>query len=99
MVGKTILRQGDVVLIPREKIPADAKGVGYGIHIHGESGNTHRLDNVFVFESDEVQGQIIVVQQDTVMTHEEHTPLVVPAGVYEVRQMRTWSPQGTRRGD
>lgn len=94
-----ILRQGDVVLIPLRKIPGDLKGVGYGIHIHGESGNVHRLEDVFVFQSGEVQGQVVVVQQDTVMTHEEHVPLVVPAGVYEVRQMRVWSPDGARRGD
>ena len=40
--------------------------------------------------------RLLVVQGPAVLRHEEHSPLNIPAGTYEVIQQREYTPQGLR---
>ncbi len=104
---RKILRQGDVVLVPRASLPEGVEAVGDELAVRGEGEHTHRLPALVyrlrgdAEDSDEQSGQrerVFVVVPDALalMTHEEHPPLAVPRGVYEVRQARRYLPPSTQ---
>jgi len=90
-----VLRQGDVVLreVNLSLKEYDHYRCGDEIVIEGETGHSHVMRGVSVYQ---MQGQTyVVVEKPSVMTHEEHRPLIVPPGVYEVTRVRDF--QGMRR--
>lgn len=92
----TIYRQGDVVLEQVEKMP---KGVGFEsfqLSMAGETGNAHTiLGKVYAsFVSMPFQRYIEVGQGGALMAHPEHPMLAVPAGIYGVRRVRSYTPKG-----
>lgn len=97
------IRHGDVDIIPISntslpKIPTEAKFSGKMV-MHGESGHKHMIKQgqVLILESP-IEMQIpsgtyqvekfLHILQDTVITHEEHPTLPIPAGDYAVLQER-----------
>jgi len=58
----------------------------------------HRRDtgrtewNPPVFE----ERELLVVEQESLLEHEEHDPISVPVGVYEVRRQREYAPEAPR---
>ncbi len=99
---KKVLRQGDVVLVPRASLPDGVEAVGDELAVRGEGEHTHRLPALVYRlreeDSDEQRERVYVVVPDALalMTHEEHPPLAVPRGVYEVRQARRYLPPTTQ---
>jgi hypothetical protein len=96
-----IWRQGDVVVreiseIPKEAVLSDKTE----IRIASETGNPHVLRAVQVFETKEnVRGttqsrQRYALLEDEVstMTHPQHAPLQLSAGIYQITTIRDYAP-------
>jgi len=85
-------RQGDVLLVPTT-LPQGATPVSTGrgaILARGEAtGHAHAiLDPVNVFA---LAGRsFIQADQAVTLRHEEHGPITVEPGIYEIRQQREW---------
>lgn len=97
-----VIRQGDVLLIPRHSIPKDAKPVprdrGRVILAYGEvTGHAHALlePDVELLTADDLRF-LRVDGVSALLQHEEHTVLDIPAGNYEVRIQREYTPEAIR---
>jgi len=83
------IRQGDVLLIEIDKLPANLiekdKTLAYG----EVTGHSHRFENsaVCVFK-DAKEQQYVQVEEESTLIHEEHAYAQVPKGIYEVRIQR-----------
>jgi len=100
-----VLRQGDVCLVRLQELPSLAKLNGETeLRIEGETaGHIHLACRVKVAVAERPRldwnllpprQTLIVVDEPTIMTHPEHPPLEIPAGVYEVRQAREYGRSG-----
>jgi len=98
---KVIIRQGDVMLVQVDSIPADAKPVpmdkGRIVLAYGEvTGHAHAIADYTMQDAAndtkriiarllESSGQrYLVVDKPVNLTHEEHTPHLIPKGMYKV---------------
>ena len=101
-------RQGDVLFIRREGLPAgEAKKRKDGAVAYGEvTGHSHKLadletaevleigDGIFVHVSD--NGVSIEGDPGATFVHEEHGPVSLAPGDYEIRIQREYSPEEIR---
>jgi len=101
-------RQGDVLLVPCDKIPAEAHEEvsenGRVILARGErTGHSHTMtaERVSYFREDGSGsgGAFIRVTGlgPVALMHEEHAPLSIPPGDYRVIQQREYQPRETPR--
>jgi hypothetical protein len=107
----SLLRQGDVLLVPADAISSDdaelvwvtadrhvlAEGEATG-HAHVVTGKRLRLgtwESVRRWGIRE-QGTVLVIDggEAAKLEHEEHLPIEVPPGTYEVRRQREYRPTG-----
>jgi hypothetical protein len=105
-----LIRQGDLLLVPVEEIPADARGLPSGrlVLAEGEAtGHAHVVDDVRA-SLHSVRGAgswfgngtwflSVAEGVPVLLVHEEHDPLSVLPGVYEVRRQREYVPRGVSR--
>ena len=98
-----MIRQGDVLVRQVDAIPAGAKKVakdkGRVILAYGEvTGHVHAIWNRAVMFRDDGLGQTFlrVEEGGTTVVHEEHAPVDLPAGNYEVVIQREYTPEGLR---
>jgi hypothetical protein len=96
-MAREIIRQGDVVLERRAKLPRTARHVAEHLRIASESGNPHELTGKVYGTRNGMQ--YVVLEQESQLTHPQHDPKVVAAGVYEVRSVRDFRPQRPRFAD
>jgi len=101
-------RQGDVLLILKDKIPAGAKEVkrdekGRIILAEGEvTGHAHAVldEHATLFAVAGADGKetsrFLNVEKDTTLNHEEHGTVHLTKGVYEVRRQREYQPEEIR---
>lgn len=98
-------RQGDVLIVATtpDHIPAGvvpvARDRGRIVLAYGEvTGHAHAIDNPTVtMVTDPATGRRWLLADDgAVVAHEEHTWIDLPAGTYEVRQQREYTPQAIR---
>ena len=91
-----MIRQGDVLLVRREA-PAMSHRTGEaGLRVEGElSGHAHVLP-AEVHETPEGL-RLLRLKDPTPITHEEHAPIIVPAGWWEPRIQREPAPGGDSR--
>ena len=93
-------RQGDVFIIPVPAVPDDARP-HQPVLAEGEvTGHSHRL-------ADPRQGQVVrapsgslflnVTGAKAVVVHDEHLPVEIPRGTYEIRIQREYHPKEIRR--
>ncbi len=90
-----MIRQGDVLLKPIDPQKAPIINTS-GINISGErTGHSHRLAGIVRA----IKGLLYIhVIAKTMMKHEEHTNVEVPAGWYQVITQREFIPsQGINR--
>lgn len=99
MTKRLPIRQGDVLLVPVESIPAKAKvkarDKGRVIIAYGEvTGHAHQIAN-----PDSVGAEILTVGESATfirltkkaqLVHEEHGTLEVLPGAWEYRPQREW---------
>lgn len=96
----TIWRQGDVFLIATNALPEHGCEERRPVLAEGEiTGHAHRL-------ADPASGRVFaagdrlflqVLGDSATILHEEHGPVTVPRGGYEVRIQREYSPEEIRR--
>ncbi|MBI3929764.1 MAG: hypothetical protein HY319_29760 [Armatimonadetes bacterium] len=84
-------RQGDVLIVPAPKLPL-GKPLKTNVLAEGEiTGHAHRLegDGRLVRSGEELY---LEVRDRSTLTHEEHGPVTLPKGLYQVIQQREFAP-------
>jgi hypothetical protein len=84
-------QQGDVLLIPTNKV--QGKKLDHLTLAEGEvTGHTHRISEGLaeLFENGSIK-YLRVKSKTATIGHEEHKPVTLPAGDYEVRIVREYS--------
>lgn len=88
MCEKDWIRHGDVILQKTEKVLGKQEKAEETILAEGEvTGHAHRLSGSLLVS--EFEGQRFVeLEDDGVLSHEEHDPLTIPRGKYQVLLQR-----------
>jgi hypothetical protein len=98
-------RQGDVLIIATtdRTIPDAAQVVerdnGRIVLAYGEvTGHAHAIDapTVTMVTDPATRRRWLLAPDGAVVAHEEHTWIDLPAGTYEVRQQREYTPEAIR---
>ncbi len=94
-------RQGDVLLLPT-RVPASAQELpverGPLVLAGGErTGHSHSIDAACARLLAYRERRFIRVEQPTCLTHQEHSPIPIPPGEYEVIRQVEYSPFLVRR--
>jgi hypothetical protein len=101
-VGRGLVRQGDLLLVPVAAVPEHAPKLGSGrlVLLTGEAtGHAHVVDD----ERASLHGwgalRYLQVDGDSpaILVHDEHDPLSLGPGAYEVRRQREYVPQRRSR--
>lgn len=98
-----MIRQGDVLIRSVERIPSEAQAVARDaqnrlVVARGEvSGHAHAILDEDVTQYTIGAMQWIVADAPFALQHEEHAPLTLPAGQYEVVIQRQFIPQAAPR--
>jgi hypothetical protein len=97
--------QGDVMIRPVQALPDGAlavKNKGRIVLAHGEAtGHAHAVSvrearEFTMADSGAAVRRFLSVASVATVKHEEHAPVKLPAGVYEIVQQREYSPQEIR---
>ena len=101
---KRQFRQGDILLKEVEGIPTgNLEVVNDGALARGETtGHSHQVQlskGVQVLQDQKTKVMFIVATTIAVLTHQDHGPLTIPAGVYQVVQQRQrgYTPKTVRQ--
>jgi hypothetical protein len=105
-----MFRQGDVLLvpIPESRLPEAAVPVardarGALVLALGEAtGHAHAVragDADLLADSAELDRRFLRIVSDAVLTHEEHDPIPLPPGLYQVVRQREYEPGESRMVD
>ncbi len=82
-------RQGDVLLIEVPALPPRTKVVKSGVVLRGEStGHAHRILGGSVLVGADPSAMFVVAEEGTRLVHDEHAPIRLPAGNYQVIRQR-----------
>lgn len=99
---RTMVRQGDVLIQPVDRVPRKTALVprdGERIVLaYGEvTGHAHAIEER---DADMVRSSdgrtFLRLSAPAVVRHEEHAPISLPAGDYEVRRQREYQPEAIR---
>jgi hypothetical protein len=94
-------QQGDVILKPIASLPSKLRKIKHGsrgcVLAEGEAtGHAHAIKESasVIAYGENGDGRVAYVQVDSpsVLSHEEHGPIVVPAGLYRVEIVREQDP-------
>jgi len=97
-----IYRHGDVYIIKKDKIEKPMKDMKEFVVAEGEvTGHAHRLNptgegKIRVFKN-ELDIAFKVEKEAAVLTHEEHAPIELEPGFYEVYIQREYDPVNYQR--
>ncbi len=98
-------RQGDILLVPVEKVPRGLKEVpredGKIVLAEGEAtGHLHAIDSEEAMftatDLEDIAGRFLEVEAEAgvELTHPEHDTIKVPPGKYEVRRQTEYDQAG-----
>ncbi len=77
------------------RLPQNAIPVNGTVLAKGEvTGHAHRLSGGKIFRTN--KRMYFVAEKTVTLTHEEHTPVTFPKGIYEVRHQREYVPKKWR---
>ncbi len=89
-------RQGDVYLVEIEKLPPGSQHKPHSDRIvlaYGEAtGHTHSVSALDARFYDNEGQDYLVIDDIAQLIHEEHSTIVLPAGVYKVVRQREYEP-------
>jgi hypothetical protein len=95
-----LYRQGDVLIKQVESLPAQKATVKIsGVLVEGETtGHAHRIEDLTKAEVLEIGGGLYLrVDEDGVrIVHEDHGPIVLEPGNYQVIRQVEYSPEAIR---
>lgn len=97
-------RQGDVLIVPVEKLPAKLEPVSREnkrvVLAHGEAtGHAHAIKDkhVTLFRDPKLNTMFMqVLDAPVALEHDEHDPISVPPGNYQVIRQREYSLEAIR---
>jgi len=92
-------RQGDVFIEQVDGLPPGAERLhGPIILAEGEAtGHAHRVSNRLAKFFQAANGErFLVVKRRTAVEHEEHDPVALSPGTYQVKRQREYSPEEIR---
>lgn len=92
-------RQGDVLFKQVRAIPSGGKPRDNGRILEGEAtGHVHRVADCSAAQVLDCGEQVFlsVTENGVSIVHEDHKPLVLPAGDYEIVRQRQYSPEAIR---
>ena len=98
-------RQGDILLVPVEKLPAELAEVprenGRIVLAEGEAtGHLHAIEDekamFMATDLNEIEGRFLVVEAEegVALEHPEHDTITLDPGLYEVRRQRAYDQAG-----
>lgn len=90
---KKYYQQGDVILKPVKEIPAGLKKRKSLVLAEGEAtGHRHQaLGNAELFEQEEERKLFLIVHSEgATIRHEEHLPIDMPPGVFQISIVREY---------
>ena len=86
-------RHGDLLIRKITRIPTTATRLKHRVLAEGEStGHAHRLSAGVVLEAPDKSARYLKLAAPAVVTHEEHGPITLPAGEFEVVYQREYTP-------
>jgi hypothetical protein len=97
-----IFRQGDVLIRSIQKLPSGKliKRANGMLALGEVTGHSHVVEDLNIAEVFEINGQpglyLRVGAEGVRIVHEEHRPLAIPAGDYQVEIQREYSPAAIR---
>lgn len=96
MKNQIMYRQGDVLFLSVKSLPGDHKERKSAVIVEGEvTGHAHRLMEGRILET--VQGFLFLhVLLTTQVVHEEHHPITLEAGYFQVIRQREYAPEAIR---
>lgn len=97
--GLMMHRQGDVLFVKVEALPDDVRLRGSDIIVEGEvTGHAHRLTQGRILEGTrgKLYLDILDTSQEAEVVHEEHHPVKLEPGYWEVIRQREYSPEEIR---
>ena len=95
--SSVLLRQGDVLLRKIGRLPTGLVAKDRTLAVGEITGHHHTLNAGKVFVDSGGQ-QFVQLAAPTVLAHQEHAPLAVPKGVYQVVLQREFDVvEGVRR--
>lgn len=87
-----MIQQGDVLIQPIAAIPAGAKPTPSRTLAEGEAtGHSHTIEEaegVTLYTLDEIL--YMVAEAEVTVVHQEHNPVTVPPGTYQIGRVREW---------
>lgn len=92
-------RQGDVLFVPIKKLPKRKRGKKRenGHILEGEAtGHVHRIGVLDAAEVLEIGNGLflnVTAEGGVSIVHEEHQPLALPSGAYEVVRQHEYAPE------
>lgn len=90
-----IYRQGDILFRKIALLPKNLKEKQNSVVVEGEqTGHAHVLVNGAVFELLDSEKMFIKAGQNTKIIHEEHLPIKLESGIYEVIRQREYLREG-----
>lgn len=101
-----IHRQGDVLLVPIDRVPETAAPVrphrrGLVLAEGEVTGHAHVIAGsgaeLLGEESSDRAFLRVLEEAGVALTHEEHATILVPPGIFEVRRQREYTPAEIRR--
>ena len=95
-----VWRQGDVFIIAIDELPTEGRSERRPVLAEGEvTGHAHRLSEPKSGQVFSAKGRLYleVLGETATVVHEEHGPITLPRGGYEVRIQREYSPEEIRR--
>lgn len=110
---KNTAAQGDLLIRRVDKLPADVKPMaaerGFFVVAHSETGHNHVIaerPNVKLYTTgDPMVSYLEVIEatdkMETLLEHlrgyDTHETIKIPAGTFEIRRQREYTPEGWRR--
>lgn len=97
-----VFRQGDVLIKEIESIPETAKKAnpknGKWILAEGEATGHHHAITLMtgILFIDELNRMFLHTEKSCELTHQEHGPITIPAGNFEVIRQREYTPEAIR---
>ncbi len=90
---RKIYRQGDILLAQVSKIPPRHRQVTSCILAQGEvTGHVHYIQHGIVVRTNDTGTLYVVAQGDTTLFHDEHGPIAIAPGKYQVVRQREFNP-------
>ena len=90
-------RQGDILFVPVTQIPFGLKIKEDCVIAEGEkNGHKHVLGGGILLNDSKIGMFIKVEKEEAFVTHNEHAPIILLKGFYQVKRQREYEPGGWR---